>query len=789
MGGTAVGPVSEGLLASVRVLDLGGAPSDGVGRLFADLGADVLKVEAPGGSEARRALPGVAGASIAFAVHNANKRSAVLDSGSTADRRRLIDLAGAADIVVDSGSPGTAAAFGTSCADLADQFGHLVALSVTDFGTTGPYRAWEATDAVLYAMSTALSRTGPTTGRPVLPPEGVASGTAAGQAAWAALAAFYRRLRDGRGDYIDFSRLEGVLQSLDPPFGSEGQAAVGLKAAGQLWRGRPRNQHIYPIFACKDGHVRICLLSPRQWRGMRGWLGEPEQFADPKFDTIAARYAASRELNAAIADLFASQTMDTLVAGGQTRGVPVAAVHTAAETLASKHFRAVGALTDLTITDDVTLTVPVGPVVVDGRHAGLVRSAPEAGADDPDWAADSFAVEPRDIDVRRPFDGLRILDLGVIVAGGELGRLFADLGAEVIKVESAAYSDGLRQTAPGMTMSRSWALTHRNEKSLGLDLRHPDGAELFRRLVAEADAVFANFKPGTLDSLGFSYERLRAINPRIVLAESSAYGAAGPWSDRMGYGPLVRAATGVTWLWTSQDAEPGSFYDATTVFPDHVAARLTAVAALAAMIRREHTGTGAHVHIAQAEAAVSQLTTAYVAEAARTAGVPVDEDEAIHAVYPCSGEDEWCVISVRSETDRAALSAVMGRDDLARERPLFITAVSEWTGAKDKSDITEILQRAGVPAAPMYRAADVPTDPQVAFRRLYSDMTHPLFDVPMLSETGPAPFTRIPAAEFRPAPTPGEQTRQICHEVLGLSAEETDRLIADGVLFTQQGSL
>ena len=785
--------MSEGLLGSVRVLDLGGASSDGVGRLFADLGADVLKVEPPGGSEARHALPGVAGASIAFAVHNANKRSAVLDPGSEADRRRLIDLAATADIVVDSGNPGTAAAFGTSCADLADQFRHLVALSVTDFGTAGPYRSREATDAVLYAMSTALSRTGPTTGRPVLPPEGVASGTAAVQAAWAALAAFYRRLRDGRGDYIDFSRFEAVLQSLDPPFGSEGQAAVGLRAAGELWRGRPRNQHIYPIFACKDGHVRICLLSPRQWRGMRGWLGEPEQFADPKFDTIAARYAASRELNAAIADLFSSQTMDTLVAGGQTRGVPVAAVHTAAETLASEHFRAVGALTDVTITDDVTLTVPVGPVVVDGRHAGLARPAPEPGADDPDWAADSFAVEPHDIDVRRPFDGLRILDLGVIVAGGELGRLFADLGAEVIKVESAAYPDGLRQTAPGTTMSRSWALTHRNQQSLGLDLRHPDGAELFGRLVAEADGVFANFKPGTLDSLGFSYDRLREINPRIVLAESSAYGAMGPWSDRMGYGPLVRAATGVTWLWTSQDAiSEGSFssqfFDATTIFPDHVAARLTAVAALAAMIRRKHTGSGAHVHIPQAEAAVNQLTTAYVAEAARTAGVPVVEDETIHGVYPCAGEDEWCVISVRSETDRAALSAVMGRDDLPRERAPFIAAVSAWTGAKDKADITEILQRAGVPAGPMNRAVDVPIDPQVAFRALYTGMTHPLFDAPMLSETRPAPFTGIPAAELRPAPMPGEQTRQICHEVLGLSAEETDRLIAEGVLFTQRGS-
>ena len=780
--------MSGALLASVRVLDLGGASSDGVGRVLADLGADVLKVETPGGSEARRALPRVAGQSIAFAVHNANKRSSVLDPGNAADRGRLIDLAGAADIVVDSGSPGTAAVFGTSCADLADRFGHLVTLSMTDFGSAGPYSSRQATDAVLYAMSTALSRTGPTTGRPVLPPEGVASGTAAVQAAWAALAAYFRRLRDGRGDYIDFSRFEGVLQSLDPPFGSEGQAAVGLKSAGELWRGRPRNQHIYPIFPCKDGHVRICLLSARQWRGMRDWLGEPEQFADPKFETIAARYAASRELNAAIADLFAPQTMDTLVAGGQSRGVPVAAVLTAAEALASEHFRAVHALTDVTIAADVAVTGPVGPIVVDGHRAGMVRPAPAAGADESDWATGSLSVPPGDTAIRRPFDGLRILDLGVIVAGGELGRLFADLGAEVIKVESAAYPDGLRQTAPGMTMSRSWALTHRNEKSLGLDLRHPEGAELFGRLVAAADAVFANFKPGTLDSLGFSYERLRQINPRIVLAESSAYGPSGPWSDRMGYGPLVRAATGVTWLWTSEDAEPGSFYDATTVFPDHVAARLTAVAALAAMVRRAHTGTGARVHIPQAEAAVSQLATAYVAEAARTAGVSVVDDVAIHGVYPCAGDDEWCVISIRSDADRAALAAVMGHDDLPGERAAFIAAVSEWTGAADKADITETLQRAGIPAGPMNRAIDIPTDPQVMFRQLYTDMTHPLFDASMLSETGPAPYTRIPQAELRPAPTPGEQTRQICHEVLGLSTEDIDRLIADGVLFTQQGS-
>jgi crotonobetainyl-CoA:carnitine CoA-transferase CaiB-like acyl-CoA transferase len=752
------------------VLDVGGAESHAVGRLLADLGADVLIIEPPGGSPARHALPSVAGASIAFALQNANKRSAVLDPDRAADRDRLIELAGTADIVVDDGG---LAVFGTSCAALAERFGHLVALSVTDFGTTGPYTSWQATDPVLYAMSTALSRTGPTSGTPVLPPLGVASATAAVQAAWAALAAYYHRLRCGTGEYIDFSRFEAVVQSLDPPFGSEGQAAVGLKRSSELWRGRPRNQQIYPIFPCQDGYVRICLLSPRQWRGMRAWLGEPARFADPKFDTIAARYAASRELNEAIAVLFAAQMIDDLVAEGQRRGVPIAAVLTPAQALSSEHFRAVGALADVEIAAGAGLSVPVGPFVVNGEHAGYATPAPSLGTDETAWATErSDALSVGDA-AGRPFDGMRILDLGVIVAGGELGRLFADLGAEVIKIESAAYPDGLRQTPPGQVMSRSWALTHRNEYSLGLDLRHPAGAELFEKLVVGADAVFANFKPGTLASLGFSYERLRELNPRIVLAESSAFGASGPWSARMGYGPLVRATTGVTWLWTSDEAPRGSFYDATTIFPDHVSARLTAIAALAALIGRDHVGTGAHVHISQAEVAVNQLATGYVAETARAARLPVTGDPAVHAVYPCDGDDEWCVISLRDDDDRAALSVVTGG-----------TEVSEWTRARDKTEVAHLLQRAGVPAAPMYRAVDVLADPQIIFRKVFSDMAHPLFDAPMPTETGPAPYLHIPPAELRPAPMPGEHTREICQKLLAMDADETDRLIAEGVLFT-----
>jgi len=274
-----------------------------------------------------------------------------------------------------------------------------------------------------------------------------------------------------------------------------------------------------------------------------------------------------------------------------------------------------------------------------------------------------------------------------------------------------------------------------------------------------------------------------------VLAESSAFGATGPWSERMGYGPLVRATTGVTWLWTSEDAKSeGSFsspfFDATTIFPDHVAARITAIAALAAVIAREHTGTGAHVHISQAETAVNQLATAYVAEAARAARVPVADDPAVHAVYPCDGDDEWCVISLRSGADREAMAAATGHDALPSERAELIAAVSQWTSGRDKTVVADVLQRAGVPAAPMNRAVDLLADPQITFRKVFSDMPHPLFDAPMPTETGPAPYRHIAAAELRPAPMPGEHTREICQRLLAMDADETERLIAQGVLFT-----
>ena len=789
-------PSTDAPLSGVRILDTTVGEAGQIARLLADLGADVIKLEPSSGCPGRSQPPLVDGYSVGFSLRHANKRVVRLDAAKPLDRRRFLDLVNAADIVVDSGKHGLAEAFGTSCETLAARIDHLVAMSVTDFGTHGPRADWQATDAVLLAMASVLSRSGAPDGAPVLPPAGLAASTAAAQAAWAVLVAYYQRLRTGRGDVIDFSRYEAVLQALDPPFGAQGQAAAA-RGLDTVRRGRPRNQDSYPIFRCRDGWVRICILAPRQWRAMRAWLGEPAEFQDPRYDAISARAADFDRIRPLIAALFATHGGAELVEQGAARGVPIAGILTPAEVASCDHFRSVSAWTTAEIAGGTSVTVPDGCVVIDGQRAGIRWLAPTTGEPDT-WWADRPAVTVTSEPALRPFDGLRILDLGVIVAGGELGRLFADMGAEVIKVESPSYPDGLRQARPGQVMSESFAWTHRNQRALGLDLRNGQGAEVFGKLVGQADAVFANFKPGTLAGLGFSFEALQQLNPRIILAESSAFGDRGPWSSRLGYGPLVRASTGITQLWATEHPvrldSRHPFSDAVTVYPDHIVARLAAIATLAALIRRRRSDRGAHVHISQAETAVSQLDVLFATEWAREDGTAVTEDLSVHGVYPCAGDDEWCVISISTDAQWHAVLDVIGAAAIATDER-FGTAEDRWcnrtqisllladhTRHLDREAIATALQHRGVPAAPMLRAGEILDEPQVRARGVYTDMTHPLFDVVLPAEAGPAPYRRIPPAELRPAPLLGADTVDVCRRLLDLSRPEIDRLLDEGVL-------
>lgn len=763
-------------LDGVCVVELTDGLGEAAGRFFGDLGADVVRVDT--GLTSSRAVD-----AVYRATHDLNKRSVALDLEDPEGRTDFERLLARADILLESTRPGSLERLDLAPETLRVRFPTLVVVSLTDFGRSGPYRDWAATEGVHLALGGVLSRSGLPGREPLLPPGSLATESAAMQAAWAALVAYANRLDTGAGDLVDVSVYEATVQVLDPGYGVGGSASGGVPAASGP-RGRPDARHLYPMLPCLDGWVRICVLAPRQWQGMFRWLGEPDDLSDPALASLGRRFSEWHRVLPAIARLFAARTRDQLVAEGQEHGVPTAAVLEPAEVLAAEHFAERGAWRRVRV-GERAVAVPDGLVEIDGQRARSRRAAPVAGEHTAEVIGElATAPEPqaaswRAVAPRLPLAGLRVLDLGVIVVGAEVGRLLADLGAEVVKVENKAFPDGSRQSVQAMSPGFAWG--HRNKLGLGLNLRDPRGAALFKQLVAESDVVLSNFKPGTLESLGLGPEVLLETNPRVVVADSSAFGVTGPWSTRMGYGPLVRASTGLSALWRYPD-DPTSFSDASTIYPDHIAARVGAVGVLALLLRRRRTGRGGRVSVAQAETILSQLGHHFAAEQLAPGSLLPQGSTGPAGVYPCAGDDEWCVIGVRNDADVRALLAAVGGQQLADGE--LAAAVAAWTSVRPPRQAMEELQAAGVPAGMMQRVRELSSDPHLAHRQLFRTMSHPLLPEPMLCEGLPARFTGVADVPLAPAPLLGEHTEQVLARFLGLGPDEVAALAADGVVET-----
>lgn len=646
----------------------------------------------------------------------------------------------------------------------------LVTMTTSDFGTGNSLSDWHATGPVLHALSGELSRSGIRGRAPLLPPGDLAYQCAAAQGAFVLLAGLYRALRGGGGGHYDFSALDGAVQALDPGYGISGSATMG-KPAGLLSRGRPVAGFQYPIFPCADGYVRICLLAKRQWRGMFAWLGEPEQFAAPSFDHIVNRYK-SPDLLPYIGAFFAPQTRKDLEAAGQRHGVPISAVMTLSEFAHSDHVRERNALLD----SEDGRSVPNGVISIDGQRMGPQQAG----------ALAAFPLPAATSSGEAPFAGLKVLDLGVIVVGAEQGRLLADQGGDVIKVESRAFPDGNRQSYLSFGMSVSFAAGHRNKRSVGINLRDAEGRALFLDLVRQADVVCSNFKPGTMDKLGLGYRDLAKVNPGIIVSESSAFGSSGPWRERMGYGPLVRAATGLTLAWRYPD-DPAGFSDSITIYPDHVAGRVSAMGAVALLIRRLRTGRGGTSDVAQAEVMMAHFAAdiATLSASEAMAAAP----DAPWGVFPAKGEDEWCVVTVDGDAQWQAFCAATGcvdayphAADRLAGRAEIDAHLRAWLADRTPTQAAQALQAAGIAAAPMLRLADLPSYAYFRERDFYRTEDHPWLRETVIAESYTAATTDSPRPARRAAPLSGEQTREVVADWLGLDPAAIDGLCAGGIL-------
>jgi len=798
-------------LHGVRIIDLTDGAAGSATRLMAELGADVVLVEPPEGAASRRAHPRHDGHALPFLTTHANKRGIVLDLATHDGRAGLLELTDSADIVVESLPPGRLTDLGVGSSVMRERNPALVVMSITAFGQTGPYAHWRGNEAVQMAMSSVLTRSGAPEREPLLPPGPFITESGAAQAAFAALIAYYHALESGSGDYVDAAFHDMAVQALDPGFGMAGTATMG-RPLSELPPGRPDARMLYPIFACEDGHVRICMLAPKHWRAMFGWLGKPEEFADPKFDQLITRFASWDELRTAIGDLFADQARDQIVARGGELGIPVASLNTPAETAASEHVAARTSFVEAEAAPGLTGLLANGYLELAGRRAGFRFRAPTLGehAQDvvgspakgdtpttPDGAPSSPLPSPSPLQPLRPLAGLRVLDLGVIVVGAETGRLLADQGAEVIKVENRAFMDGARQADKAERVSHAFSVGNRNKLSLGLNLRDPNGAELMRDLIAKSDVVLTNFKPGTMDSLGFDDATLRELNPGIIIVESSAYGSSGPWSKRMGYGPLVRAAVGLTTLWRHPDS-PDGFGDDMTVYPDHAAARVAVAAVMAALISRRRNGRGTKITVAQMETVFVQLATDYLRESLQpetmVARGNVGEFDAPSGIYRCQGQDSYLVVTTDGHSDWIALTKAIDRDDLAHRPDLATSsgriakrdeldhAVQSWCASLTALEAAQRLQVAGVAAGASAHVSELLEDPQLMHRNVFGQLAQPGWDDPLTVETGVALFDSIASPALRPAPAMAQDTRLICRTVLELTDDDIDRLVKDGVL-------
>jgi crotonobetainyl-CoA:carnitine CoA-transferase CaiB-like acyl-CoA transferase len=778
-------------LLGVRVIDLVSGPMQAVSRLLVDLGAQVTRVRLRGVTNEGGFGPVAAGISLGSAIAARGSRQVTVDSSTPAGRPAWDDLLAAADILVENTAPGSAAEAALAVRDIQRAHPALVILSVSDFGRGNDFSAWQGTTPVYHALTSELSRSGIPERDPLIPPGDLPYDVAAAQAAFEALSVYLDRLRTGAGELIDFSVLDGAMQALDPAFGMTGSAAAGA-ALSAAPRGRPEARHQYPIIPGKDGFARICVLAQRQWRGMFEWLGQPEEFADPAYDNLFTRFK-SPTLVPAIARFFADKTRAELEEQGQRYGVPVAGVLTLTEALTTDQVRARGFLDEVELAPGLTAPVPNGTVEIDGVRARS-DDVPEMTGERVTHAPLLAARERTD--GRLPLDGIRVLDLGVIVVGGDTGRILGDLGADVVKVENSAFLDGARAAQGASGMSPGFAAGHRNKRSIGINLRDDEGRRLARELVRSADIVLTNFKPGVIESLGLDYGSLQDANPGIVVVDSSAFGPTGPWSRRLGYGPLVRAAAGLTDQWV-YPGEPGTFSDAITVYPDHVCARVGALSALALLVRRERTGRGGSVSVAQSEVMLSHFGARIAARELARRGHTADanpEHDAPWGLFPSAGDDDWVAVTVRGDADWTALCEVIARPDLLADTTLagaagrdaqrerVHRAVAEWTARYSPFEAMEKLQSAGVPAGALLRAIDMPAWDYYRQRRAFREERHPRGGAPWVMENVQIHAESVAEPPLVPAPLLGEQTYQIAEELLGLDAAQTGDLVRRGVL-------
>ncbi|RKK05770.1 CoA transferase [Pseudoroseomonas wenyumeiae] len=396
----------------------------------------------------------------------------------------------------------------------------------------------------------------------------------------------------------------------------------------------------------------------------------------------------------------------------------------------------------------------------------------------------------------QPLSGVRVLDIATFIAAPFCGTIMGDFGAEVIKIEHPRDGDPMRKfgtpTEAGDTLA--WLSEARNKRCMTLDLRAPEGAELFKKLVAESDVVIENFRPGTLEKWGLGWDVLHAINPKMVMLRISAYGQTGPMRGKPGFARIAHGFAGLSYL----AGEPGRppVVPGSTSLADYMSGVWGAVGVMMALRQAEKTGRGQVVDIGLYESVfrlLDEIAPAFARHGLVRERMGADVPQVVPHGHWQTRDGRWIALACTSEKIFARLCEVMGKPELAAPDALGPTKnrlarreetnqlVADWVGSLDFEELMRLTDEAGVPCGPINSIADIFTDPQFEARGNLQTVQDPRVGeivlpagVPTLSETPPVlrHAGRAKSAD----------TDDILREILDMSAQDVARLRAGGVI-------
>ena len=775
-------------LSGYRILQRGsGIALDCCGKLFADFGADVVKLEPPGGDPLRTTPPIVEGGeSGVFAWLNTNKKS-VSETPAHVDA-----LLPGADVLLD-GRP--ARDIGDSHDSIRAAYPGLAITAVDWFGHHGPYSHFAGSESVCRALAGLVTLTGPIEGPPIMATDGQ-SGIIAGLAAFIATAGgLYGRKNGAR--HFSVSLHETAVNI------AEYEAAVGWDAG--VSRKRPginRFGRNYPvgIYQTKQGLIGVTIVTPGQWRGLCAMLGTPDLAKEPRFSLNTDRLAAAAEIDALFQPVWETRSAEEWFELGLEYRLPMAVVPTMAELLEQHVHRERGAFVPVRI-GEAAFEAPRLPQYLCSTPPLAGGTAPLAGEDHPIWSVPAS---------RRPagtapsgtgaLNGLRIIDLTMGWAGPTAARHMGDLGAEIIKVEACQYPDWWRGTdlrASFIAEQRyekiPWfQLMNRNKLDVTLDLADPEGVALLKRLVATSHAVIENYSSEVLRKLGLDYSVLQDVRPGLVMVSMPAFGSGNAWSECRAYGSTLEQASGLPTI-TGFLPHPPTMNQ--TAYGDPVGGFNAAAALIIGLLHQQRTGQGQNIDISQVECMLPLVAPALIEQSANGhVSARIGNRHRIHVphgCFRCAGDDAWLAVAVCDDAQWAAACDVLARPDLAglttvqrRAREDELEAViTAWTARHSAEDAMNLLQKAGVAAGVARLPFDLDKDPHLVARGFWHRVDRPFIGFHWQS-SAPWREGRDAYPIRRVAPTLGQDNAAILGGMLGLSAEDLERLAAADIIGT-----